>query len=195
MNLCLGLFSVCAPLTLASSSRKTKSNRGWPALQLSEARRISTDACVGLHYWVVIWVAGYFDSPSYCTACIMALRSYSVLDILLPTIIIIMQECSQALRMCKCLLSLSCGGVSNMLLFLSNNLCHYFIWGCMCSTGLFQFRWSSSNRRYQLYHCYIFRGFVPEMFIASYSVTYCIYIPGRPWFCSHHYCAVNDEYK
>ena len=49
----------------------------------------------------------------------MALRSYSVLDILLPPIIIIIQECSQALKACKRLYSLSCGGVSNMLLVLS----------------------------------------------------------------------------
>ena len=49
----------------------------------------------------------------------MALRSYSVLDILLPTIIIIMQECSQALEICRSSRSLSCGGVSNMLLVLS----------------------------------------------------------------------------
>ena len=45
----------------------------------------------------------------------MDLRSYSVLDILLPPIIIIMQDCSQALKACKRLYSLSCGGVSNML--------------------------------------------------------------------------------
>ena len=28
-----------------------------------------------------------------------------------------------------------------------------------------------------------FRGFVPEMFVTSYAVTYCIYIPGKPGFC------------
>ena len=49
----------------------------------------------------------------------MALRSYSVLDILLPPITIIIQECSQALKTCKRLSSLSCGGVFNMLLVLS----------------------------------------------------------------------------
>ena len=25
------------------------------------------------------------------------------------------------------------------------------------------------------------------MFVTSYSVTYCIYIPGNPWFCVHYY--------
>ena len=36
----------------------------------------------------------------------------------------------------------SCGDVSNMWLVLSISFCyHYNIWGCMCSTGPFQFRW------------------------------------------------------
>ena len=66
------------------------------------------DARVCLHYWVVIWVAGYCNPPyiaqflGYVMGRIhMTLRSYSVLDILLPPIIIIMQECSQALKTCK----------------------------------------------------------------------------------------------
>ena len=33
------------------------------------------------------------------------------------------------------------------------------------------------------------------MFVASYSVTYCIYIPGKPGICFHYYCAVYDECK
>ena len=37
-----------------------------------------------------------------------------------------------------------------------------------------------------------FRGGVSEMFVTSYSVTYCIYIPGKLGFFSHHYCAVYD---
>ena len=40
-----------------------------------------------------------------------------------------------------------------------------------------------------------FRGCVPEMFAASYSVTYCIYVPGKPGICFHYYCAVYDECK
>ena len=40
-----------------------------------------------------------------------------------------------------------------------------------------------------------FRGCVPEMFVASYSVTYCIYIPGKPGICFHYHCAVYDECK
>ena len=40
-----------------------------------------------------------------------------------------------------------------------------------------------------------FRGCVPEMFVTSYSVTYCIYVPGKPGICFYHYCAVHDECK
>ena len=40
-----------------------------------------------------------------------------------------------------------------------------------------------------------FRGCVPEMSVTSYFVTYCIYIPGKPGFCFHYYCAVYDEFK
>ena len=40
-----------------------------------------------------------------------------------------------------------------------------------------------------------FRGCVPEMYVTSYSVLHCIYIPGKPEFCFHYYCAVYDERK
>ena len=40
-----------------------------------------------------------------------------------------------------------------------------------------------------------FRGCVPEMFVASYAVTYCLYVPGKPGICFHYYCAVYDERK
>ena len=40
-----------------------------------------------------------------------------------------------------------------------------------------------------------FRGCVSEMFVTSYFVTYCIYIPGKPGICFHYYCAVYDECK
>ena len=40
-----------------------------------------------------------------------------------------------------------------------------------------------------------FRGCAPEMFVTSYSVTYCIYVPGKPGICSYYYCAVYDECK
>ena len=40
-----------------------------------------------------------------------------------------------------------------------------------------------------------FLGCVPEMFVTSYSVTYFIYVPGKPGICFHDYCAVYDECK
>ena len=133
--------------------------------------------------------------------------SYSVLYILLPTIIIIIQECSQALETCKCLWSLSGGGVPNMLLALLITVhFHWYIWGCICSAGPFQFRWLRGYIHSSCYYHHqigsinltlfiIFRGCVPEMFVASYSVAYCIYIPGKPGFCVRYYCAVYDECK
>ena len=101
----------------------------------------------------------------------------------------------------------SCGGVVYMLLVLLITFYfHYNIWGCMCSTGPFQYRWLKG---YIYSSCYyhnqigstfpiiiiFFRGCVPEMFVTSYSVTYYIYIPGKPGICFHHYCAVYDECK
>ena len=103
----------------------------------------------------------------------MALRSYSVLYILLPTIIIIIQECSQALEISKCLWSLSCGGVPNMLLVLSTTFhFHSYIWGCRYSTGPFQLRWF---RGYIHSSCYYHHQ------IGSINLThYHIF----PWLCA-----------
>ena len=56
---------------------------------------------------------------------------------------------------------------------------HYNIWGCMCFPIVIIF----------------FSGCVPEMFVTSYSVTYCIYVPGKPGICFHYYCVVYDECK
>ena len=102
----------------------------------------------------------------------------------------------------------SCGGVVNMLLVLSiTSYFHYNIWGCMFSTSPFQSGWlkgyfySSCYYHHQigsihLSHCYhIFPGCVPEMLVTSYSLTYCIYVPGKPGICFHYYCAVYDEGK
>ena len=33
------------------------------------------------------------------------------------------------------------------------------------------------------------------MFVASYSVTYCIYVPRKSGICFHYYCAIYDECK
>ena len=40
-----------------------------------------------------------------------------------------------------------------------------------------------------------FCGCVPEMFVTSYSVTYCIYVPGKPGICFSYYCAAYHECK
>ena len=79
----------------------------------------------------------------------------------------------------------SCGGVVNMLLVLSiTSDFHNNIWGCMCSTCPYQYRWLKG---YIYSSCYYQIGSYPiviifsrecvfEMFAISYSVTYCIYI-------------------
>ena len=135
----------------------------------------------------------------------MALRSYSVLDILLPSIIIICKTAHKDwihINVCR----VSCGGVFNILLVLSIIFYfHYNIWGCMCSTDPFQYRWlkgyiySICYHHHQigsihLSHCHhIFRGCVPEVFVTTYSITYCTYVPGKPGICFHYYCAVYDR--
>ena len=85
--------------------------------------------------------------------------------------------------------------------------CHNYIWGCMCSIGPFQFRWLRRNSIAQVIVIIksevstwpiviiFFRGCVPEMFSTLYSVTHYIYIPGKPRFCFHNYCAVDDKCK
>ena len=40
-----------------------------------------------------------------------------------------------------------------------------------------------------------FLGCAPEMFVAYYYVTYCIYIPGKPGIWFHYYYVVYDECK
>ena len=63
----------CVRVTLAPPSRKNKIEQWWPGSPLEPCEGgIWTDAWVCLHYWVihywvVIWVAGYFNSPLYCT--------------------------------------------------------------------------------------------------------------------------------
>ena len=55
---------VCAPLTLASPSWENKNQTGVQWLSTwAKWGGIWTDAWVCLHYWVVIWVVGFFNSP------------------------------------------------------------------------------------------------------------------------------------
>ena len=77
----------------------------------------------------------------------------------------------------------------------------------MCSTGPFQYRWlkgyiySSCYYHHQigsihLSHCYhIFPWLCAWDLVTSYSVTYCISVPGKPGICFHYYCAIYDECK
>ena len=74
---------------------------------------------------------------------------------------------------------------------------HCNIWGCMCSTGPFQLlfhviiiiKLEVSTLPIVIIFCH---GWVPEMFVTSYSVTYWICIPGKPGFCFHYYFAVYE---
>ena len=60
---------VCAPLTAGFlPHEKTKIELGVTRLSTwAKWGGIWTDAWVCRHYWVVIWVAGYCNSPLYCT--------------------------------------------------------------------------------------------------------------------------------
>ena len=90
--------------------KKTKSNRGDPALHLNQARghlncRVGVPALLGgnLGYRIVL-ISTYIAQFIGCVIgrIHMALRSFSVLDILLPSIIIIVQDYSHALNTYTC---------------------------------------------------------------------------------------------
>ena len=94
----------------------------------------------------------------------LLIHSYSVLDILLSPITIMMQDCSQALSTCNACRVSSCGGVSNMwLVLLITFHCHYN----MCSTGPFQFRWLKG---------YIYSPCYYHHQIVSINLTHCYHI-------------------
>ena len=68
----------------------------------------------------------------------------------------------------------------NMLLVLSITLYfHYNIWGCMCSTGPFQYRWLI---RYIYSSCYYHRQ------IGSIHLSQCYHI--FPWLCAWDVCHI-----
>ena len=72
----------------------------------------------------------------------------------------------------------------------------------MCWTGPFEFRWLKEYIHNPCYNhhqignihlshcCHIFRGFVSEMVVLSYSVIYYIYIPGTLGPCFHYWYSV-----
>ena len=75
---------------------------------------------------------------------------------------------------------LSCGWVSNMLLDLSITFYfHYNIWGCMCSSGPFQYRWL---KRYFYSSCYY------DHQIGSIHLSHCFHI--FPWLCAWDVCHI-----
>ena len=92
----------------------------------------------------------------------------------------------------------SCGGVSNMLLVLSITFYfHYNRW-VVCVQLAHLHIVIGDWKDLSIAHVIIiiksevstfpivfilFRGCVPEMFVTSYSVTYCIYITGKPGIC------------
>ena len=101
------------------------------------------------------------------------------MDILLPSVIICKTTYMYWIHIYVC--RVSCGGMFNMLLVLSITFYfHYNIWGCMCLTGPFQYRWlkgyiySSCYYHHQigsiyLSHCYIFP------WLCTWDVCYIIY--------------------
>ena len=74
----------------------------------------------------------------------------------------------------------SCGGMFNMLLVLSITFYfHYNIWGCMCSTGPFQYRWL---KRYIYSSCYHHNQ------IGSIHLSHYYHI--FPWLCAWDVCYI-----
>ena len=69
----------------------------------------------------------------------MAIRSYSVLGMLLPPIIIMAHDYWHVLSTINACWVYHVESVSKMGLVLSITFCN--IWGCMCWTGPFEFRW------------------------------------------------------
>ena len=76
--------------------------------------------------------------------------------------------------------TVSCRGVFNMLLVLSITFYfHYNIWGCMCSTGPFQYRWLKA---------YIYNSCYYHHQIGSIHLSHCCHI--FPWSCAWDVCYI-----
>ena len=75
--------------------------------------------------------------------------------------------------------TVSCGGVFNMLLVLSITFyIHYNIWGYMCSTGPFQYRWLKG---------YIYSSCYYHHQIGSIHLAQCYIFP---WLCAWDVCYI-----
>ena len=113
-----------------------------------------------------------------------------------------MQKCSQALKICKCLRSLSCGGVFNTLVLSITFV--IIMYGVVCVQlahfSLGDWKDISINHVIIIIKLEIstlpivvicIRGCLPEMFVTPYSVSYCIYIPGKQGIlCSLRLCSL-----
>ena len=74
----------------------------------------------------------------------------------------------------------SCGSVFNMLLVLSMTFYfHYYIWGCTCSTGLFQYR---------RLNVYIYSSCYYHHQIRSIHLSHCYHI--FLWLCAWDVCYI-----
>ena len=114
------------PSRLLRHSRENKIRTGMTRLYLIQAGGIWTDVWVCLHYWVVIWVAGYINFHLYCTVygeCHRQNKSWPYGCILFETFYCLPLSSSYKtahghwphVNVCR----LSCGGLVNMLLVLS----------------------------------------------------------------------------
>ena len=69
----------------------------------------------------------------------------------------------------------SCGGVSNMLIVLSITFYfHYNIWGCICSTGPFKYRWLKGYIYSSCYYHHQNRKYPPFPLFSYFSVVVCL---------------------
>ena len=111
---------------------------------------------------------------------------------LLPLIIIMTHDYSHALSTKNACRVYHVASVSKMGLVLSITFLH--IYGCMCWTGPFEFRWLKEyihNPSYyhhqigsiNLSHCCTYLQ-------MSYCIIYYIYIPGTLGLCFHYWCSV-----
>ena len=83
----------------------------------------------------------------------------------------------------------------------------YNIWGCMCSTGPFQYRWlkgyiySSCYYHHQIGSIHISHCYHIFLWLCAWDVCYIIFChllhirSGKPGICFHYYCAVYDQCK
>ena len=159
---------------------KTNLIQGWPALHLGQVREhlnwcvMSLPALLGGRGGGgVIWFFGYFIYPyiAQFMGCDIGRIHYDLKVLfcyrhLLPLIVIIMQDCSQALKIWMPVELILWSPIDYLSLPLLS-------WGCMCFTGPFQFRWLKGYIYNSCYHHYR---------IGSINLTHRYHI--FPWLCA-----------